>query len=126
MTAADRIRARVKAGLERAGRRTGNDTPLTGFIVKPGALDESVYPPVQLPPKRTAVTLMIGNYDLKDAATSLVKITDVSFMIAYEPGLTIGPEDIIEIGSKRFSLSNVNAFQSGGEILYFNATGAEI
>lgn len=127
MSAGSDIRARITAGLERAQVRTGGDDPLAATVIKPGTLDESTYPPVQRPGRRLPCTAFIGNYSVRDAATTLVSLTDAALMLVGD-GLQLTNDDKLElrVGSKVMimELSNAAPFMPTGEVLYYRATGS--
>lgn len=138
MIPASRIRSRITNGIQRAGVRTGNGSPMVGRITKKPILNESVYPPTQIPNPVPPfdVSFFLTNYSMRDIAAGLVQAGDMSMMIAPFESMTassIENGDILVVTStelnatgKKFRLSNVEAFMPGGMVLYVEATGTEV
>lgn len=111
------IAAKVKAGIARAGKRTGDGAPLTGSIIRTTGADESTYPPTPGSTTPYACTLLLSNYNAKERDGTLITERDAKATIAADAETDPRIGDKLSVGGKTYSIMAVEALQPGGVVL---------
>lgn len=119
------IQAKVRAGLERAGRRAGNG-PLTATITRFTGADETTYPPTPGTPTSYTAGAMVEQYSARDRDGTEITARDTKVVLSVPlmdaAGNQTEPKigDTLSIGDGRdLRIVNVDAEQPGGVVLYW-------
>ncbi|WP_422073894.1 hypothetical protein [Tranquillimonas rosea] len=124
-----RIAAKARAAIEKAGRKTGTGSPLTGTITRRTAADDSTYPPTPGQDVKYRCTLFLSEYSARDRDGSNITERDLKAMIAVpvvnenDETDTIEPtnSDTLQVAGRSYSVVSVTPYQPGGVVLYFEA-----
>lgn len=114
-----RINARLLAGVQRAGRKTGNG-PLTGSIVRKEGADDSVHPPINGSDVPYACTLIWDNFSAMARSADGVEADDVKALVPAE-SVSIVPttDDKLTVAGETYKIMHVEVLNPGGvDILY--------
>ena len=116
---ADRINARVLAGIKRAGAKTGAGA-LFGTVTRKVATDDTVYPPVMGVSETYACTLIWDTFSVMARAQDGVEAGDVKAIIPATSITTVpAVGDSLTVGSETWQIKNVDTLRPGGVgILY--------
>lgn len=87
---------------------------------RPGGLDDTTYPPVQLPGTSEPCTIVRDTYSAVERAGTLIEEGDVKLLIA----VTATPPttaDRIEVQGVTYHLQSVDPIQPGPDVLLYQA-----
>ena len=94
-------------------------------IIRPGTLDDTVYPPTVGASTSHSCTVVIDSYSAMDMASNAgIQAGDVKLLVSV-PSLDIvpGSGDNVKIGSETYSVVNVTTTQPGGVAVLYTIQG---
>ncbi|MEN9060008.1 hypothetical protein [Ponticoccus litoralis] len=123
MNPGERIAARVRRGVARAGAKTGTGQPLTGTITRRGKADTTTYPPTPGIDKNYHFVGMFSEFGVSDYQRLEITSRDMKVIVTRpvraDDGAEIEPSngDTVTIVGKTYHIQNIDATAQGGVAL---------
>lgn len=109
--------ARMRATADRLIGRFGQDA----VMVRPGGLNETAYPVVQLPSQRIPCVLVVSSYTAAERGGTLIAEGDVKLMV--QATVTPTTADSFEVAGITYRAQAVTELSPGGAVLMYEVRG---
>jgi hypothetical protein len=120
MSGAD-IADKVTKGIARALARTGSAAAPIAYLIRSSGADETVYPPVLGSETRIPCKVLVTSKAQRDFNNTNVSAENLMAMIAPDIAVTPGNNDRLEVYGSVYNIVNVEPYQPGGVVLYYEA-----